>query len=125
MTENINIEFPFKDSSNGEYLKLTKTTMSAIKSDLMHIILTDKGERLYLPNFGTNLKKYIFEPLDEATINNIKIDIQKVVSDYIPNLIINNIQTEKPFDRAVKMTIFFTITDNVFETRDSITIDFY
>jgi len=41
----INIAYPFMDSPKGFFLDLTSTDSKAIKSDLMHLILTRKGER--------------------------------------------------------------------------------
>ncbi len=68
----INIQYPFKDSKKGFLLELTETDQTAVKSDLMHLLLTNKGERFYLPNFGTNLLKFIFEPNDSLTLASIK-----------------------------------------------------
>ena len=56
----INIDFPFRDSEKGFYFKLNKTDKEAIKADLLHLLLTNKGERLYMPDFGSDLK--IFNP---------------------------------------------------------------
>ena len=36
----ININFPFKNSPEGFFLDLTTTDNSAVKADLMHLILT-------------------------------------------------------------------------------------
>ncbi len=35
----INIQYPFRDSLKGFFLELTETDRSAIKSNLMHLIL--------------------------------------------------------------------------------------
>ena len=43
----ININFPFKDSDEGFYVDITSTSKDAIKADLLHLLLTNKGERLY------------------------------------------------------------------------------
>ena len=63
----INIDFPFSDSPKGYYFKLNDNDRDAIKSDLLHLLLTNKGERLYMPDFGSDLRKYIFEPNDSIT----------------------------------------------------------
>ena len=60
----INIAFPFQESKRGFFVELNNSDKHAIKSDLMHLILTRKGERLYMPEFGTDLLKFIFEPND-------------------------------------------------------------
>ena len=68
----INIDFPFKDSPEGFYFNLNATDADAIRADLLHLLLTNKGERLYSPDFGSDLKKFIFEPNDSITHEQIK-----------------------------------------------------
>ena len=49
------IKFPFMDSTDGRYFDLTLTTTDEIRTDLVHLLLTRKGSRYYLPDFGTRL----------------------------------------------------------------------
>ena len=58
---------------------------------LIHLLLTRKGSRYFLPDFGTNLYQYIFEPLDEITLGKIESEIQDAVEKYIPNLKLNDV----------------------------------
>ena len=61
----INIAFPFQDDNVKNYfLKMNNDGKQAIKSDLIHLLLTTPGDRLYLPEFGADLRRYIFEPND-------------------------------------------------------------
>lgn len=124
-TRYINIQFPFKDSTNGFFLELTQVDSKAIRSDLMHLILTRKGERLYKPDFGTDLLKFIFEPNDVLTYGDIKMDIQETVKKYIPNLNIDDVLVEPSLDYEYKaiVTIKYTITDDVFKESDTIVIN--
>ncbi len=61
------INFPFRDSFNGKYLDLSDTSNEEIRSDLIHLLLTRKGSRYFLPEFGTRLYELIFEPMDGPT----------------------------------------------------------
>lgn len=121
----ININFPFKDSNQGFFLDLTSIDNQAIKADLLHLLLTRKGQRLYLPDFGTDLLKFIFEPEDGITFEAIKSDISNEIHKYIPNLQMNDLLIEQSpdSDYAVVVTIQYTITDGVFETSDTLTIN--
>jgi phage baseplate assembly protein W len=85
------INFPFRDSSRGDYLQLTQTVAEEIKADLIHLILTRKGSRYYLPDFGTRIYEFIFEPFDGLTFQAIESDIRDAVQAYMPNLLLNNI----------------------------------
>lgn len=121
----INIRFPFQDSPKGYYLDLTTNTADAIKSDLMHLILTKKGSRYYKPDFGTNLLRFIFEPNDGLTHSMVTQDITDTVKKYLPNLSITNIgivQSENN-EHVATVTINYTITEGVFEESDSIIIN--
>jgi phage baseplate assembly protein W len=120
----ININFPFKDSLKGFFLDLNKTDKNAIKSDLMHIILTNKGERFYNPEFGTNLKRFIFEPNDGFTYAQIREEIVDVVKKYLPNLKINEVLIEQSTasEYAAIIRIDYTISQDVFETSDFVEI---
>lgn len=120
----ININFPFKDSLKGFFLDLNKDDDKAIKADLMHLILTNKGERFYNPEFGTNLKRYIFEPNDGYTFSQIKEEIIEAVRKYLPNLTINEVIVEpvEQSDYAAKIRIDYTINQDVFEKKDYVEI---
>ena len=121
----ININYPFKDSNKGFFLDLTSDDNSAIKADLMHLILTRKGQRLYNPDFGTDLLRFIFEPNDGLTLNGIKEEITNVVKKYLPNLQINEVSVteSEESEYAAVVRIDYTITDNVFETTDFVIIN--
>lgn len=121
---NINIDFPFKNSPKGEFIQLNQTDNAAIKADLMHLLLTNKGERLYLPDFGTNLRRYIFEQNDTITYEDIKEEIIDAVRKYIPKLKINNITVEASEEReyTAVVRLDYTITEEVFETKDFLII---
>jgi Phage baseplate assembly protein W len=89
------IDFPFADSPKGDYLLMTETPEKEIRANLIHLLLTRKGSRYYLPDFGTRLYEYLFEPLDGPSFDNIRSEIRESVEKFIPNLRIDNI-TIKP-----------------------------
>ena len=85
------INFPFRDSFEGKYLDLSQTNDEEIRTNLIHLLLTRKGTRYYLPDFGTRLYEYIFEPLDGPTFSNIDSEIRDSVEEYLPGIKITNI----------------------------------
>jgi phage baseplate assembly protein W len=88
------LDFPFADSTQGDYLALTETQYQQIRSDLLHLILTRKGSRYFLPTFGTRLYEYLFEPYDGLTFDAIEADIRDSVQTFMPNLLLNKITIE-------------------------------
>ena len=93
------INFPFRDSNKGDYLELTQLQSQEVKADLIHLLLTRKGSRYFLPDFGTRLYEYLFEPFDGLTFNAIESDIRDSIEKYMPNLLVNSL-TISPADPA-------------------------
>jgi len=120
----ININYPFKDSSKGFFLDLTEQDNQAIKADLLHLILTRRGQRLYNPDFGTDLLRFIFEPNDALTEEGIKDEIRTVVKRFLPNLKLDDIiiAASPESEYAAVVTISYTITDDVFSSSELIVI---
>jgi len=85
------INFPFRDSYDGKYLDLSSDGTQETRTDLIHLLLTRKGSRYFLPDFGTRLYEFIFEPLDGPTFSDIDAEIRDAVEEYIPGITIQNI----------------------------------
>ena len=121
----INIDFPFRDSENGYYFKLNSTDKDAIRSDLLHLLLTNKGERLYLPDFGSDLRKYIFEPNDNITHDDIRNNLNETIKTYIPNLYVNDITFRNDdIQELIIVELKYTVTEGTFSSSDTIQLTF-
>jgi len=144
------ISFPFMDSFNGQYLNLTKYAKEEVRTDLIHLLLTRKGSRYFLPDFGTRLLEFIFDPLDGPTFSAIEAEIRDSVTKYIPNLEITNISVtdasqeestqtvttagnvidqgllipkQKVVEYTARVRVDFTVTDDAFGTQDFVIIN--
>lgn len=65
--------------------------MSGIKllqNNAAQLILTEKGERIMLPQFGMNLRKYLFEPLTKDIFSAIRAEIIHSISTFMPEVTI-------------------------------------
>lgn len=90
MMNSYNITFPFKDDNEtNSFIQMNTVSKDAYSSNLLLLLLTQKGERYYEPDYGTNLLKYIFEPNDQLTATDIEEDIRNTVGLYIPEVAIN------------------------------------
>jgi len=115
------ITFPFSDSEEGLFLGTNELADSEVRSNLVHLILTIKGSRYFLPDFGTNLMRLIFEPLDNGTKASIDREIRDSVEEFIPRLNINNVEVKSAEDlRAEEKEEELNQTDdNTFSVGDS------
>jgi phage baseplate assembly protein W len=121
----INIKFPLTDDvENNFFLKRNEITMDAIKSNLMLLILTKKGSRYMLRDYGTNLEKFLFDPNDTLTESDIETEIKNTVNKYIPKLTINNVVFENNDENTMIITINFVYSDDFYSETSKLTISF-
>lgn len=70
----------------------TYTTQDQLKYNLLNYFNTNKGERVFNPNFGSNIKTQIFEQISKGTISNIELIIKNDLKLYFPNVILENLE---------------------------------
>ena len=149
MATTYGIDYPFRDSPKGDYLNMTEIPEKEIRANLIHLILTRRGSRYYLPDFGTRMYEFIFDQNDFVTHNLIEEEIREGVKKYIPNLEINSIsivsaeddpnkersfsqeederlfrvseESTKPYTAVVK--IDYTVNNGAFTTSDFIILN--
>lgn len=56
------------------------TDIELVKRDLLNHFSTPRGSRVMLPEFGTRIYEYLFDPFDEYTKNAIIGDASEVVA---------------------------------------------
>ena len=64
---------------------------SAIKQAIVNLLMTNKGERLMNPNYGSDIRRYLFEPLDYGTAQQIIGNIEFTISKWEPRIQILNL----------------------------------
>lgn len=75
-----------------------------LKNDLLQLLLTAPGERVYDPNFGVNLKNRVFDPLEETTVDSLKQEIYNKINLYEPRIELQAIDV-KTDDQGNLLTI--------------------
>lgn len=81
------IKYPFtSDNNEGVFMDLNNNIEESVKSRVLHVIFTPKGQKLRDPNFGTNLIKYIFNDKNSLTFNELKNEISSQVIKYVPEV---------------------------------------
>ena len=91
---------PFKDLSLS-FAKnkvtddlLVKKEDAAVKQAILNLLLTQKGERIYDREYGSDLKSHLFEPLDFGTAGTIKDEIVRTLTNYEPRVTIDECVVE-------------------------------
>jgi phage baseplate assembly protein W len=97
----------------------TYTTRDQIKSNLINYLLTNKGERVFNPNFGADLRSILFQQVNDVTVEELRIRIQTSITTNFPRVSVKKLKFHKsPDDNSINLILTydvdnFGITDEV------------
>lgn len=57
-----------------------------VKQSVRNILLTNKGELHYFPQFGCNIRKYLFEKVNPLTVLAIKDEVDFAIRNFEPRV---------------------------------------
>ena len=116
----IGVALPF--NAPGVF-RSTFTTKDQIKSNLVNLLLTNVGERVMNPTFGCELKKFIFEGIDESNLNNLEQSLIRSISIFIPEVTVTDIEfNSDPDNNTISLTVNYYL--NISEDPDQVTVQF-
>ena len=82
-------------SGNGTMFQQSYSSFEAAKSNLKNLLLTNKGERPFQPEFGTGLQALLFEPLVEGVLEEkLESAITTSVNFWLPYIDIDEIEVQ-------------------------------
>lgn len=131
--KSFNIKFPlYDDKIKNGYVETNTVTKDGLSSNLLLLLVTKKGERLYQPDYGTNLIKYLFEPSDSITEQDIESEIKETVKLYMPELTITGLkfftghddQGNKIGDNEISVVVDFTYNEDTYSDVGQLSITF-
>ena len=83
---------------------------NAIARSVQNLVLTLQGEKMFDPSLGCAVNRLLFENVDSFTADNLRREIEAVIKNYEPRVIIDNVEVEPDFDRnAMDVTLVYLI----------------
>ena len=64
----------------------------AVSGSIRNIILTMQGEKKFNPNFGGNVRKLLFEPIDPITTLKIEEGLTRAITQFEPRAILEKLE---------------------------------
>jgi phage baseplate assembly protein W len=91
----------------------TFTTQEQIKSNIINYVLTDRGERIFNPTFGSNIRASIFENITPNLLQNIQNILQGDLQLNFPGVNFQNIVITPDYDEnTINISIPYSIYNN-------------
>jgi len=79
------LSYPLTANTNSGYFS-KESGKALVRNNLKQLLSTDLGERVLLPLYGIDLKKYLFQPMDQILFESIKNEILNAVAMYATNV---------------------------------------
>ena len=118
----IGVGFPL---SRESIVEGNTNVKNQLKSDLLMLLLTDPGERVFLLDYGVGLKKLLFEKNGENITNTLKTMINKKLAKFLPQISILSTQTDSnPIEDPHSVSINIQFKYNIDNSADSIQLNF-
>ena len=96
---------------------------SAIKQAIVNLLLTNKGERLMNPDYGSDIRSYLFEPLDYGTSALVKQNIVTTIGRFEPRISVQEIVSRPDFENnGFEITMTYSIVGT---SNPPVTVDFF
>ena len=120
----IGLELPLTHTQEG-YFKRTKTALEQAKSNIKNLLLTNKGERLGNPTFGTNLLSLVFTQENTDLEARVEEEIRASMAEFLPFINIVSIETNFSEENMSTAIVNLRFTLNVDTTsEENLTLDF-
>ena len=116
------INITFKKHPVTDDLVVSKDN-AAIKQAVVNLLLTNKGERFFNPNYGSDIRSFLFEPLDFATAGQVRSSIKSTLNKFEPRIFVENLKVIPNFDDN-GFDVEMTYTIRGIDT-PSVTVDFF
>lgn len=101
-----------------------RRNVDSVKQSLRNLILTNKYERLRNPTFGGNIRRYLFEDVNDITAYEIKSDIEYLIKEYEPRVRLIEVRVD-PSENNNAMNVFIRFGVFSFTEDTSLDIQLY
>ncbi len=86
------------------------TNLEVIMQSIYVILNTPKGSRVWQPEFGCNVMSYIWDLLDDKTVDTMRTEIENALSRWEPRINVTNVDVSiNPYAQGtINVTIDFS-----------------
>lgn len=118
------LQFPLDISNTGGMFARNVDT-EAIRDGLIQLIMTQNGERPMNYAYGTQVRAAVFEPLDDALVENLADSIRSAVERFEPRVLLRGVNVTPDIeDSRLDISVDFSIKGGVFSVQQiNLTVD--
>lgn len=92
---------------------ITKTDAEAARRSLRNLILTNRGERFYKPNLGSNINSLLFEQPNDVVTEQISSLIKECIERYEKRVFLQAVNVSyEDSDSSYNVDVYFSVINN-------------
>ena len=114
----VDLDFNFKTYSNLDVK--TKLGENAVKQSIKNILMLDRYEKPFSPNFGAGLQDSLFEHISPGSANTLQTVIQGALNNYEPRIFLESVsvvanEDQHRYDIVIKFSMIHAETSKSVE----------
>jgi len=109
----LGVALPFGPGHSN--FKLNYTTLDQAKTNIVNLLLTHKGERYMQPDFGTNLRRFLFQPNTTTLESQVRQELLDAVKFWLPYVRLQNIDVNRSIEHIDQYKIIISLTFSVID----------
>lgn len=102
------LSFPFRVGPDGRTAQVI-SLQEHVRDELIQLLLTNPGERDFLPEFGGGVRRLVFEPAGEASRGMTKATITQAISRWLGHRITLEELTVETENATIEVEIKYRI----------------
>ena len=102
------LSFPFRVTSGGRAAAASTIEQQALE-ELVQLVLTNQGERLFLPDFGGGARRLLFEGINEATAALSRTMITNAVQEWLTGRVTLNQLNVTINDTTIEIDVTYQV----------------
>lgn len=99
----------------GSVFQSTYTTKDVTKNQLINYVLTNPGERFFNPTFGSGIRQYLFEQVNDLSV--IEENLKEGITQNVENIIVNDVTATQK-----ENTVYISLSYKINNINDELTI---
>jgi phage baseplate assembly protein W len=119
----IGLSFPLAKDKFHDFA-MTKNSLQQARHNLKNLLLTHVGERVGQPEFGSRLREFCFEQINDELPVRLEEEVRQATSTWLPYINIQEVNTltNEGDSNQIFVEVTFSTTLNP-DTSDAITLD--
>lgn len=100
----------------GGYISQNEN-LASLRDGVKQLLLTSRGARVMRPDYGTDIRKSVFEPLTKEMVDTLRSQIVETIRKYEPRVIVQKLElTPDHENHQLNIQLLITSKDDLLNT---------